>query len=287
MASKYHVRSISLPSRSHPSTVQTEEALSKIKSTLVEFSRLTSGSTCKSLSALEDLYICMDDLLNMASTQQVLSQNRQEKCMDEFLDVSVTILDVCGITRDAVLQIKENVQALQSAVRRRKGDSCSIENSVASYNSFRKKMKKDAKKFIATLKQMDHKLGVSPLREEDQHLAAVIRVVREVNATSSSIFQSLLFFLSASGSKPKQSSWKLVSKLMHKGAVACEEKSEIVNELEIVDFALCSFDIQKTQNLRTSLKALESGIENLETCLERMFRRLIRTRAAFLNIISQ
>lgn len=293
MASKYPVRSVSLPSRSHPSTIKTEEELSKLKiwEEQEESSRLASAeSICKSLSGLEDLYICIDDLLNMASTQQVLSQNQNQhqKCIDELLDVSVKLLDICGITRDSMSQIKERVQGLHSMARRRKGDS-SIENTVASYTCFRKKMNKDAKKFIATLKQMDNKLlGVSPLVDQNHHLSAVIRVLREVNAVTSSIFQSLLLFLSASGSKPKQSRWSLVSKLMHKGSVSCEEKKqEIVNELESVDVALRSHDMGKMQHVQTSLKELEGSIEGLEKNLENLFRRLIRTRASLLNIISQ
>lgn len=291
MATKYPVRSISLPSRSHPSTINTEEELSKLKiwEELVESSRLASAeSICKSLSGLEDLYICIDDLLNMGSTQQVLSQNQHQECIDELLDGSVKLLDICGITRDTVLQIKECVQALHSMARRRKGGS-SIENSIASYTCFRRKMNKDAKKFIATLKQMENKLlGVSPLVDQNHHLSAVIRVLREVNAVTSSIFQSLLLFLSASASKPKQSRWSLVSKLMHKGAVSCEEKKqEIVNELASVDVALCSHDMGKIQHVQTSLKELEGSIEGLEKNLENLFRRLIRTRASLLNIISQ
>ncbi|XP_031276061.1 uncharacterized protein LOC116134507 [Pistacia vera] len=287
MASKYHVRSISLPSRSHPSTIKIEEELSKLK-TLEESSRLllTSGSICKSLSGLEELYMCLDDLLNMASSQQVLSQNQHEKCIDELLEGSVKLLDICGITRDTLLQIKEHDQALHSAIRRRKGDS-SVENSIASFICFRKKMKKDAKKMIVTLKQMDNNLGVSPLLEQDQHLSAVIRVLREVNATSSSIFQSLLLFFSGPGSKQKLNRWSLVSKLMNKRVTACEEKQEIVNELESVDSALCGRDIEKMQNMHERLKAAEASIEGLEKGLESMFRCLIRSRTSLLNIISQ
>ena len=150
MASKYHVRCISLPSRSHPSTLRLEEELNKLKTWEQATSTSTSTSSvliCKGLTGLDELYKCMDDFLNMTSTQQVLSQNQHEKCVEELLDGSVRLLDICGITRDTMLLIKEHVRALQSALRRRKGDS-SIESNINNYISFKKKMKKDAKKLI-------------------------------------------------------------------------------------------------------------------------------------------
>ncbi|XP_050377264.1 uncharacterized protein LOC126794556 [Argentina anserina] len=288
MAAKYHVRSISFPSRSHPTTVRVEEELSRLQSWESTSSASTSDSICTGLSGLEELYDCVDDLLLMASIQQLLSQHQQEKCMDELLDGSVKLLDVCGITRDFMLQVKEHVSALQSALRRRKGDS-SIETSIANYTSFSKKMRKDAKKLISQLKQANNKIVSKPL-EQDQHLAAVIRVLRQVCAKNMSIFQSLLVFLAYPVSK--SSKWSLVSKLMHKGVVACESQADISgHELDGVNSALSSLcksaGVENIQFAQKKLDALEVCIEGLENGLESVFKRLIKTRATLLNIISQ
>ncbi|KAJ6929720.1 hypothetical protein NC652_013568 [Populus alba x Populus x berolinensis] len=138
---------------------------------------------------------------------------------------------------------------------------------------------------------MDNRLGASSLLDQDQHLSAVIRVVREVNVISCSIFQSLLLFMSTS-SKPKQSRWSLVSKLMHKGVTTCEEKQENVNELEAVyaseKAALSQVsDSEKVKTAQKRLETLEMSIDDLESCLERLSRLLIKSRASLLNIISQ
>ena len=293
MAGKYHVRSISLPSRSHPTTLRLEEELNKLKTWEATCSASTSDSICKGLVGLEELYKSMDDLLNMSSAQRVLSQNQHEKYVEELLDGSVRLLDICGITRDTLLQIKEHVRSLQSALRRRKGEYSSIESNISSYTLFKKKMKKDAKKLITALKQMENKWAAFPVLDlDDQHLSAVIRVLREVCVMNVSIFQSLLLFLTVPLSKPKATTgWSLVSKLMHKGVVACEEKQENVNEMEAVDAALrtlCRYaDAEKIQSTHKSLEDLETSMEEMENCLECLFRRLIKSRASLLNIVSQ
>ncbi|RDX74395.1 hypothetical protein CR513_45865, partial [Mucuna pruriens] len=267
MANKFHVRSNSFPTGSHPSTISVEEELSKLKTW-----EATSTSSSKSigigLSMLADLHICLEDLLNIASTQKLISNHRGEKCMEELLDGSVRILDVCGITRDTMFQIKENVQSLHSALRRRKGDS-SIEKIIAEYNFFSKKMKKNAKKLITSLKQMESKFGVSPVLNQDQQLVALVRVLREVIVMNMSIFQSLLAFLAVPASNSKSTKWLLVAKLMHKRVIACEENQENINELQCVEASLSEgTNVAKMQAAHERLEALENAIESLESGLE-------------------
>ncbi|OIV94873.1 hypothetical protein TanjilG_22070 [Lupinus angustifolius] len=287
MATKYHVRSNSFPSASHPSTVSVENELNNLK-VWEATSTSTSDSIFTALSFLQDLYICLDDHLNMASTQKLMSHHRGEKCVEEILDGSLRLLDICGITRDTMLETKENDQDLHSCLRRRKGDS-SIERSVAEYKFFTKKVKKNAMKLITSLKQMDTKFGVSPLLNQDQDLTALVRVLREVITMNMSIFQSLLSFLAFPSSKSKVTKWLRVTKLMQKGAQSCEENS---NELHFADAALSNLlsdgtNVEKMQSARDKLEALEGATESLENGLESIFRHLIKTRASLLNIMTQ
>ncbi|KAK8327546.1 hypothetical protein V6Z12_A11G189500 [Gossypium hirsutum] len=231
MGGKHHVRSISLPSRSHPTTLRIEDELNRLKA------------------------------------------------MGSIITFDHMLLDICGIARDNMYEIKEHVHALQSALRRRKGDS-SIEDNKE-------------RKLITELKQMGNKLGASPLlldqhQDEEQyhHFSAVIRVLTQVNAISASILQLFFSFLSSTVSS-KQTRWSVVSKLMmHKGVISCEEN---VNELESVDAALRrhTCDVEKLQMAHKRLVELESGIEGLENRLECVFRQLIKARTSLLNIISQ
>jgi hypothetical protein len=210
--------------------------------------------------------------------------------VEELLDGSVKILDICDITRDTMLQIKENVQSLHSSLRRRKGDS-SIEKSVAKYNFFTKKMKKNVTKLITSLKQMESKFGASSLLNQDQEFVSVIRVLREVIVMNISIFQSILSFLVGSASKSKAAKWMKVAKLMHK-KVSCEEKLENFNELQCVEASLRTLlsegsDVAKMQATHENFEALENAIEMIEYGLENVFRRLVKTRVSLLNIMTQ
>ncbi|XP_057758429.1 uncharacterized protein LOC130979090 [Arachis stenosperma] len=281
MASKLHVRSNSLPNGSHPCSSRVRDQLKNLKAFEATS---TSESIVTSLSFLEDLYSSLDDLLNVASTQKIISQQQGDKCIEEILDGSMKVLDICGITRDTVMQIKENVQFLHSALRRRKGDS-TIETSIAEYNSFSKKMKKNVNKVITSLKQLQSKFGASQLLNEE-----VMSVLREVIAMNVSIFQSLLTFFARPASKSKAAKW--MNKLMHKGVVASEDNSENCNELQLVDATLNILlkEGANGSNMKVAheqLEDLEIAIESIEIRLESLFRSMIKTKTSLLNILSQ
>ncbi|MED6193821.1 hypothetical protein PIB30_022869 [Stylosanthes scabra] len=274
MASKLHVRSNSLPNGSHPCSSRVQEHLNNLRNFEATS---TSESVAKGLSLLEDLYFSLDNLLNVASTQKAISDHQSEKCFQDILDGSIKALHVCGITRDTVMQIKENVQSLHSSLRRRKGDSC-IEKSIAEYNSSSKKMRKNVNKLITSLKHLQSKFGLL-----NQHHD--LSILSEVIAMNMSVFQSLLSFL-AGPSKSKTAKW--MNKLMHKGEV----NSESANELQLVDAALNTISNEgakgsQIQACNEQLEALEIAIESIESGLENLFRHMIKTRTTLLNILSQ
>nr|GMC62584.1 uncharacterized protein LOC109167537 [Ipomoea batatas] len=108
-------------------------------------------------------------------------------------------------------------------------------------------MNKDAKKAIAAITKMDDEIDGSTPLDVHHDISAVIRALREASAVSTSIFQSVLLFLSVPVSKPKPSRWSLVSKLVQNGRVACE---------------------YNTCNLET----LEAELEDIENTMQSIFR---------------
>ncbi|XP_052197141.1 uncharacterized protein LOC127804323 [Diospyros lotus] len=268
-----------------------ENKLSKLKSWKAT-SPLTAEAINNSLSGLEDLYKCTDELLDLPLTQQALCPHQQGRWFNMSLDISDRLLDVCCITRDLMSQIKEHSRDIQSALRRRKGD-LSIESSIVKYRTFRKKMKKEAKKLIAAMKETDNKIGASPVTEQDHHVSPVITALREVTAISISVYHSILLFLSAPVSRPKSRRWSAISKFLHKGRVAPEDQQHNMSELESADFALdilyrCgSSDGDNMQIAQASLEQLEASIGSIENGLECSFRHLIKARASLLNLVSK
>ncbi|OVA11237.1 Protein of unknown function DUF241 [Macleaya cordata] len=296
-------RSISLPARFHPSALRIEDELNKLKTWETTTASLWNAEMIRSgLSGLKDLYDCVEDVLQLLLTQHQAHNYSDEKLVDEVLDGSVRLLDVCDTTRNILMQMKESAKNLQYGLRRRGGAESTNESIVDAYVCSRKKMRKEMLKCIGSLKKMESKFigSSSPLLlDQDNNLVVVVRVLREVNSITISVFRSLLCFLSVpSSSKPKTiSRWSLVSKLLQqKGQVSFVSKEDhedmINNEVESVDVAvhsLLSCRKNSTSTLEVAqkrLNALEVSIEGLDDGIESLFKCLIKTRVSLLNNFS-
>ncbi|KAK0595335.1 hypothetical protein LWI29_005666 [Acer saccharum] len=270
-ASIYHARSNSLPSRSHPFVSEIDQYFCGLKA----ISEATSSSISLKLQGLQDLHDCVDKLLLLPT----LAQEKNEKCVNELLDGSLRVLDLCSTAKDALVQIKEFTQELQSILRRR-GDM-KLTSDIKKYLTSRKAARKAIKKALANSK-------AKKLNNDHESVAILAGILKEVEAISLTVFESLLSFISGAKAQSKLSGWSLVSKRTHHKRVASEEGETESNEFAMVDAALLSLIDHKMSvaDVQNQLKNLELCIQDFDEGVECLSRRLIKTRVSLLNALN-
>ncbi|GLT30276.1 hypothetical protein SLA2020_050840 [Shorea laevis] len=280
----FHIRSISLPSRFQSNCIEAE--LKKLQT----FDSSSASDTIQTgFTRLAELYNSVEELIRSPLTQQALHRQRHAELVEVALDGSVGMLDACTAARDIILTMKEKVEDLQSALRRRGGDS-SIENNIHAYISFRKRMKKEISKNLRTLKRLESNITVSlPIVDADYHLLMVVKALRESSAITISSFRSLLLFFSMPVMKTKPGGFffKLIP-------AAAEKGQKFLSEVGMTDIAFCNLrgkirkgdskidvqmELSRLETIYDKMKGFESGLD----CL---FRSLIRHRVSLLNILT-
>ncbi|KAI4327812.1 hypothetical protein L6164_020230 [Bauhinia variegata] len=286
------VRSISLPTRVHPSSQRVEALLKHLKHHGAQSVSITHYFAAEAIQndllVLAELNNCMEELLQSSQTQQALLHYQNGKLVEDALCGSVTLLDACGSARDLLLVLKEHTQTLMSALRRRRGDS-SIESSISAYVSFRMKAKKEIAKQLGALKRMESKVNSFSLLGQDQNLLFVDRVLREASTITISILRSLLLFLSMPGLKTKGSS--LITKLIPTRLISSEKEQKISGEVAL----MCSLLGKLIRNndgrveiegAQRGLETLNASFDGLEGGLDSIFRSLVKNRVTFLNMMT-
>ncbi|XP_052479642.1 uncharacterized protein LOC105787317 [Gossypium raimondii] len=104
----HHARSNSfpLPSRPNPLVLEIDEHLNRLRDSKATS---TSSSISHKLNGLQDLYDCVDKLLRFPFSQQELAQEQNKGPVDELLDGSLRLFDLCNTAKDILLQTKESI----------------------------------------------------------------------------------------------------------------------------------------------------------------------------------
>ncbi|CAN1770785.1 hypothetical protein LINPERHAP1_LOCUS11708 [Linum perenne] len=280
-ATTFHARSNSFPSRTHPTVSEFDEQLCRLRQSQAAS---TSSSISHKLNGIQDVYECVDKLIQLPSTQQAMIHDQNE-LLDGSLNGSLRVLDMCNTAKDALSQLKESVAELQSAIRRRQGD---LVAETKRYLNSRKIVKKAIKK---ALKGIENKKSTSSnsVKSTSSNNVEAISMLRETESIVLEVLESLLSFISQSNSK--SSSWSLVSKIM------TSKKNEVsANTNEFAEVDACLKTSKSSEEIQAHLKNLQpciQDLENLQPCIqdleegvESLFRCLIKTRSSILNILS-
>ncbi|KAL7117649.1 hypothetical protein ACP275_03G085400 [Erythranthe tilingii] len=264
MATANHSRSNSFPSQSHPAIECVEDHLCRFRADS------ESTSVCSKLASLRNLHECINDLIQMPSVQQTLSQGNW---INELLEGSLKLVDLCAISREIVSLTKESVQDLESSIRRNKAETATSAD-ISAYVASRKQIAKMVNKSIKTLKSFDHKSAT------DNELWTMMK---EAESHDLSVLKSVLILLSGENEKSSKTSWSLLSKFT-------TQTSRVYSVSGAED--LSSLNIQKStknmdcKNMLKQLKSSEMIIQEIEQGLEALFRSLLKNRVSLLNALS-
>ncbi|KAJ3690853.1 hypothetical protein LUZ61_020017 [Rhynchospora tenuis] len=223
----YHTRSVSLPSRSHPFLQKAEEELNKLRASVG--SSLTYEIMLDALKAVGRVYESINELLGMSSNQNGLSHMQHGRWIEQELEESVKLLDICSTSRDNLDTIKYHIQDLELATRR--GDLEASKSKLRDYSLIVKKANRDVKMQI---------FNKNEYPEGDS--LAIVSFLLETRAITISVLQSIFVYLERQIVSQKSSKWSLVSRLVEKRTIAC--KGDVA----------C---------LRVNVEELENGVESL------------------------
>lgn len=271
-----HVRSISLPSESHPLTQSVKVRLGRLRS-----SQETSSLNCQGLSGLlKSLYESVDDFIQLPLTYQAISNVQHQGSVDEVLDRSLRLLEVCGATKDIFSQMKECLKDLESSIRRKRGES-SLAGDIEAYMISRKKLKKMISK-SKSFRSLKTKEDISEAQDKDTTLVTLTREVEEISVA---VFASLLSSISLTP-KSKGNGWSVVSKLLKSRSTVDAKEVGMINAEVLTWRSSKDISLVQVQNLLKHLEASQSSIQEVEEELEFAYRLLLKTRVSLLNILT-
>ncbi|CAF2129276.1 hypothetical protein BRARA_C04177 [Brassica rapa] len=255
MAVSFHIRSNSLPSRSHPQAAHVDEQLACLRSS----EEASTSSICKRIEDLQELHESLDKLIRLPFTQQALAQVQNKIFVEQLLDGSLRSLDYCNISKDVLSQMKEGLIEIQSILRRKRGD---LSGEVTKYLASRKSLKK-------TFPKIQKSLNV--VAREGESLA----VFGEAEAIAVSLFESLFSYMFGSKTCGK---WSVVSKLM--------SKKKVTAEAQVNEFTRADSEFQSGKTLKIEdVQILVSCIQDLEDGVESLSKSLIKYRVSILNTL--
>ncbi|CAH8344940.1 unnamed protein product [Eruca vesicaria subsp. sativa] len=290
------VRSVSLPSRIHPLSFKLRAALNRLSiwkrssSSNSVSASFGSETLLVGLVNLTELYGCVHELLESPYVRHTLRHHKNGKLLDDSLNGSVVLLDVCEAAREVIVTMREHMMDLKSAIRR-KG---SVEKEVRAYVNVRKKAKKEISKHIIGLKKMEAR-DISTNIDQDPAVAST-SVLRETIEISVSILRHLLLFLSTTPPPPQSPARKIKNiiglfPIPLASSSLADKYLDLIKEAKSLDdvFLGSIGDSRRTFSeveKKERRDIVEESFGHLEAELDSVFKCLVKNRVLFLNILS-
>ncbi|CAN6206630.1 unnamed protein product [Urochloa humidicola] len=251
--SKHHVRSISLPCRSHP-------LLAHLHTHTAAAATEPSISPSSGLAHIDALLAAVAELLLLPEAQAAVRSAASDRLLDAFL----LLADAHRCFQEALLALRRDAADVRAAIRRR--DAAAAAKLASAARSQRRTEKELARLAAAVSSSVAiagnkcaARLGLSATAEETEMAAALMDAAAASAVASAAVFSAAASMsAAASSSKKTASTFAAFAK-----KAAAPETTDVAPE---------------------KLDELEHCIDDCESGSEMVFRSIVRIRVSLLNI---
>ncbi|KAG5018172.1 hypothetical protein HKD37_06G014668 [Glycine soja] len=287
----HHIRSISLPCRSHPLISEIKDEINGLRAwaSTSKSNPQTHTTISHGLTLLKDTHETLQRILQLPQTLETLRSHPLwvEKLLEDFL----RFVDAFGMFQTAIMSLKEEHSSAQMVIRKRD------ESKVVAYVKAKKKISKEMEKLVSVLRcvhvtqHQQHSMLQVPSFIVDAELRHVIADVMSVTVSVSvALFNGIGVSFSS-----RRITWTQMVKLSRNygGRVNNNKEHEGIEELrngvELVERLHQNLKKKGDEEVRLVLKKmrdLEECVCGIESVTEKVFRALINSRVALLNILT-
>ena len=250
MASAYHARSVSLPCRSHPILAHLHTHIRAVRAWAQD-----PTSAAQGLAHVDALHAALGDLLDLPEAQAALSAGAAN---DRLLDAFLRLADAHGSFQEAVVDLKRDVAEALAAIRRRDGAR------LASALRSQRRAGKEMARLAGAAKDggacaRPSRLGGGSAAEVE--VAGLLAEAAAATASASAALFNTVAAMSASASA---------------AACSCKRTAALMCLIKKVP--------KEEKETMALMERLEECIDELESGSEKVFRSLVQTRVALLNV---